>query len=121
MAGFEGNWGGGAQLWWVEASPGDRLTIPVEMPEARTCELIGFFTRAPDYGIIRLLMNGRQVGSLVDGYSLRVEPGGPVSFGRVDMKKGRNEIVLELVGKDYRAAGYSNGYLVGIDGFAFSR
>lgn len=54
---------------------------------------------------------------LVDGYSQEVEASGPVSFGRVPMEADTNEIVIELIGKDARAAGYSGGYLVGIDAF----
>lgn len=117
MGTFKGEWSGGAQLWWVEAEPGARLSIPLEAPEAGTYELIGFFTRAQDYGIIRLLLNGRPVGDLMDGFSPKVEPSGPISFGRVELKKGINELEIELLGKDARSAGYSNGYLVGIDGF----
>ena len=33
------------------------------------------------------------------------------------MKKGINHLVIEIIGKDARSAGYSNGYLVGVDGF----
>jgi hypothetical protein len=40
-----------------------------------------------------------------------------VSFGQVSMKKGPNTLVIELIGKESRSDGYSNGYLVGIDGF----
>ncbi len=117
MAAFEGAWGGAAQLWWVEAAPGDRLTIPLEVATAGTYELVGFFTRAPDYGIVRLHLNGAPLQPLLDGYSRRVEATGPVSFGRAPMKAGANELTLELLGKDERAAGYSDGHLVGIDGF----
>ncbi len=42
---------------------------------------------------------------------------GPVSLGRARLRAGANELTLELVGKDPRAQGYSEGYLVGIDGF----
>src|SRR5690606_8920944 len=35
MSPFGGEaWGGGAQLWWVEAAPGDRLTLSLEAEEA---------------------------------------------------------------------------------------
>jgi hypothetical protein len=44
-----------------------------------------------------------------------------VSFGVVTLEEGRNDIVVELLGKDARAAGYSDGYLVGIDGFLLRR
>lgn len=117
MANFAGTWSGDAQLWWVEASPGDQLVLPMEAPKAGTYELVGFFTRAQDYGIVRLLVNGRPAGALMDGYGTGVEPTGPVSFGKVELKAGMNELTVELVGKDVRAGGHSDGYLVGIDGF----
>jgi hypothetical protein len=118
MSGFNGTWGGDQQLWWVEARPGDRLTLPVSAQESGSYEVVGFFTRAGDYGVIRLIVNGTPLGNLVDGYSTRIEPTGPVRFGRVDLHSGENEIVVELVGKDARSGGYSDGYLVGIDGFS---
>lgn len=117
MSGFTGKWSGNAQLWWVDAKPGDRLTIPLESAEAGEYEIIGFFTRAQDYGIIRLWVNGTPAGDLVDGYSPEVENTGPISFGRIQLKKGANAVEVELIGKDARSAGYSAGYLVGIDGF----
>lgn len=117
MSSFDGTWGGHAQLWWVEAQPGHRLTLPLEAPAAGNYDLVGFFTRAQDYGIIRLHVNGQAMRPLVDGFSRGVVPSGPVSFGRVPLLAGANELVVELLGKDARAAGYSDGYLVGIDGF----
>ena len=121
MTPFQGAWGRNAQLWWVMARPGNRLTLPITATAAGRYELIGFFTRALDYGIIRLHVNGRAVGPLVDGYADRVEPTGPLSFGEVDLRAGPNEVVVELIGKDARSAGFSDGYLVGIDGFLLRR
>lgn len=117
MSNFAGTWSGDAQLWWVEARPGDRLTLPLEVPEAGTYDLVGFFTRAGDYGVIRVLVNGEPVGPLMDGYAEGVEPTGPLRFGRVALEAGTNDLVVELVGKDIRSSGFSDGYLVGIDGF----
>ena len=37
------------------------------------------------------------------------------------LRGGANELTLEIVGKDARAQGYSDGYLVGIDGFILRR
>lgn len=121
MEEFKGNWGNDAQLWWVGAKPGNRLKLRIEAPAKDTYGLIGFFTRARDYGILRLEVNDQPVGSLLDGFSPEVEPTGPVYFGKVPLKAGKNDLVVELVGKDVRAAGFSEGYLVGIDGFLLQR
>ena len=120
MAGFEpdsGRWSGGTQLWWVLARPGARLTLPIRTPRGGTHELTGYFTRARDYGDVRVLLNGRALAPVVRGYSPTVEPTGAISFGRVALRPGVNDLVVEIVGKDARAAGYSDGFLVGIDGF----
>jgi len=117
MGNFDGRWSNDAQLWWVEAGPGDQLSIPIEVPESGTYELFGFFTRAQDYGVFRIKVNGEVVGFLVDGFSSKVEPTGPISFGEVELEEGAQNIVLEIVGKDARARGYGDGYLVGVDGF----
>jgi hypothetical protein len=110
-------WGGDAQLWWLNGKPGDSLTLPLRVDEAGTYELIGFFTRAPDYGIIRVMVNGRRAGQMIDGYASGVERSDPVSLGEVTLTQGLNTIMIELLGKDVRSAGYADGYLVGIDGF----
>jgi hypothetical protein len=124
MAAFEpdsARWSGGTQLWWVLARPGARLTIPLRPPAAGTYELIGYFTRAQDYGDVRLSVNGRALSPIVRGFSPTVEPTGPISFGRVTLRAGANDLLLEIVGKDARAQGYSDGYLVGLDGFLLRR
>lgn len=115
------SWSGGRQLWWVESRAGARLTLPLRVPAAGTYELVGHFTRHRDYGDVRLSVNGRPLEPLVRGYAERVESTGPISFGRVPLRAGANTVVLEIVGKDARAAGYSDGYLVGVDGFELRR
>ena len=111
-------WGNNKQLWWVEANPGDELLFPIQIKKAGLYELTGFFTRAKDYGIIRVSVNDKETGDLVDGYANGLETTGPLSFGNVQLKSGTNSIKIKLIGKDTRSAGYSDGYLVGIDGFS---
>jgi hypothetical protein len=117
MSNFDGQWGGDEQLWWIDGRPGDRLNIPIQVDEQGEYELIGFFTRARDYGIFRILVNGEPVGNLIDGFSPQVEATGPQYLGRVSLPEGENTITVELVGKETRASGFGGGYLVGIDGF----
>jgi hypothetical protein len=124
MATFEtafATWSASRQLWWVESRQGARLTLPLRAPAAGTYELLGYFTRHRDYGDVRVHVSGRALEPVVRGYAERVESTGPVSFGRVPLRAGANTIVLEIVGKDPRAAGYSDGFLVGLDGFVLRR
>ena len=111
------SWSNGQHLWWVESTPGARLTLRLPAPAAGSYELIGHFTRAQDYGNIRLSVNGRVLPAEFKGYSPQVAPSGPVSFGRVQLRAGANTLVVEIIGKEPASQGYSNGYLVGIDGF----
>lgn len=122
MGSFGDNeWGGNAQLWWIDGRPGDRLNIPVQVEEAGEYGLTGFFTRARDYGIFRVLVNGEPAGNLIDGYNPTVEPTGPLYLDRIPLEAGENIITVEIVGKETRSSGFGEGYLVGIDGFALSR
>lgn len=116
MSNFDGMWSGN-QLWWVEGKPGDELSFTFNAADEGRYELIGFFTRARDYGIIRIKIDGTQVGYLMDGYSPAVEPTGDLNLGKVTLAEGEHILSIEIVGKDTRSGGFSEGYLVGIDGF----
>ena len=108
-------WSQAQQLWWVESKAGARLTLRLPAPATRSYELVGYFTRAADYADVRLSVNGRPLSPIVRGYTPQVAPTGPISFGRVRLQAGVNRLVVEIVGKDPRSQGYSEGYLVGID------
>ena len=66
-------------------------------------------------------MNGRLLPGAVQGYSPTVTPSGPISLRRARMRAGVNTLAVEIVGKDVRSQGYSEGYLVGLDGFVLRR
>ena len=117
MGAFQDQWGNDTQLWWIDGRPEDKLEIPIRVEQKGVYELVGFFTRARDYGIFRVLVNGEPTGNLVDGYNKDVKASGPQFLGKIPFKKGNNTITIQLVGKDTRSSGYGDGYLVGIDGF----
>ena len=113
MTAFNGQWSDEEQLWWQPARAGERLTLTLNAPTAGEYELVGYFTRADDYGDARLIVNGRPLAQIARGYATAVSPTGPVSFGRVPMRAGANEVVVEVAGKDP----LSKGFLIGVDGF----
>lgn len=111
--GFDGEWSGDAQLFWAPTHSDAKLTLTLNAPEAKSYELIGYFTRAADYGDVQVSVNGVALTPIVHGYHNGVAPTGPISFGQAPLKAGANEVTLQVVGKD----ALSQNYFVGLDGF----
>ncbi len=116
LAGFgEGLFSRDEHLWWRGAKPGDRLRLRFQVPagDAGRRRLVLALTKAPDYGIHRLTLNGAALGPApVDLHAARVEPAGEVAFD-VDLPAGANELAVEIVGTNPRAA--PANYMFGID------
>ena len=113
MSPWDSDWSGLAQLWWRPTKVGAKLTLTIDAAEAGEKELVGYFTKALDYGNFIVRVNGQNAGKTINLYDLNVIPMGPISLGKVSITAGKNEIELEIVGKDAR----SKGYFVGLDGF----
>jgi hypothetical protein len=113
METWPGQWSNAGQLWWQNANAGDVLTLNLPVKTAGTYELLGYFTQAPDYGKIRVAVNGRNAGPEINLYGAAVAPKGPVSLGRVTLPAGSIPITITLTGADAQAT----GSLVGLDAF----
>lgn len=104
---------GEAQLWWRDAKPGDRLVLAFESPSAGRRRLYAVFTKAPDYGIHRLAVNGEPVKETFDLY--KKGPWGPtkeIDLGAFDLAKGRNTLTVTIEGANPEA---KPAYMFGLD------
>ncbi|MHB8520500.1 MAG: glycoside hydrolase family 172 protein [Limisphaerales bacterium] len=111
MSAFGDAWSNDGQLWWHGGEDGASLTMKLPVPAAGTFEVIGYFTKAPDYGIFQVLQDGRKIGPEVDGYASSVVPSGAVDLGRITLAAGENTLVVRIRGK----AAASTNYLFGLD------
>lgn len=105
-----GDWSAGRHLWFRPDAP-TSYTMRFDAPQAiagdYTCEL--WYTRAPDYGVAELWLNGEKAGGW-DGYNAD----GVVrdkTTGKARLKTGENVLELRIVGKN----DLSTGYLAGLD------
>lgn len=118
MGGFAADrWSGDAHLWWTGAQPGEALTLALPVDKSGRYEIIVAMTRAHDYGIVQLLIDGRPVGEPIDLFNARAEGRsdvintGPISLGAHDLKPD-STLGVRIVGANEHAA---KAYMFAID------
>ena len=110
-------WSSVAQLWWRPEMHPATLTLNLPAPSAGLYEVTGYFTKARDYGKVRLTVGEAALGPEINLYDPNVVPTGPINLGRIRLNLGGNPLNVMLTGKDDR----STGYLVGIDAFVLKK
>ena len=101
------------QLWWhAGMKPGDTLTVAFPAPQSGKYRVFARFLKARDYGIHRLAINGRPVGSPLDFYEADVRPTSEVLLGEFELKAGDNEFSATIVGANEKAL---KSYMFGLD------
>ena len=109
---FDGQWSGDEQLWWTGAEPGDQLVLKVPVRKAGRYELKLQLTRAADYGIVQLSLDGKKLGEPMDLYSASVLAGAELSLGTHELTRGPHDLAVEIVGANEKA---TKRYLFGLD------
>jgi hypothetical protein len=88
------------------------MVLTINVPTAGTYDLSAAMTKARDYGIVSLKVDGAQLGQPFDGYnSPNVTVNNNVAFGSVQLGAGAHKLTFTLVGKNPSSIGYQ----VGID------
>jgi hypothetical protein len=112
MEEFGEAWSRDEQLWWTGAEPGDRLELPLEVPAGGRLRLRGQLTRAKDYGIVQLSLDGRALGAPIDLYHDGVVATGELDLGAIEAAPGPHLLGVAIVGANPAAL---PAHLVGID------
>ena len=116
MEGFGELWSNNSQLFWNGPKQGDTLTLTLPAQAAGTYDLVGYFTKANDYGQVSFTLNGKLLGTTFDGYHDGVVPSGPVDLGPVTLPGGPSSLVVTMTGKNAQA----HNTLFGLDALAFN-
>ncbi len=105
MKNFSGSrWSGDAQLFWTGAKEGDSLEIEVAAPAAGSYTLEAVFTKAPDFAIVQLAMDGKDVGALIDLYqSGKVGTTGVLEHKLGELSAGNHKLTIRLTGTNPNA------------------
>lgn len=114
----KGKWTNDDQLWWIADRPGVKLEIALKVPEDGTYRLSGVFTRASEYGIVQLHLDGKKAGERIDLYARGVEPTEPIPLGVHKLSAGEHAVTVEMVGINENA--YKR-YMFGLDSLLLDR
>jgi len=112
MGNFSKDWSGGSQLWWTGAKQGDKLTLALPVKEKGSYALTAALTKAKDYGIIDVSLNGKPVATGWDGYHPNVIHSGPLDWGTHALDSGEHQLVITISGTNANAL---PKFMVGVD------
>jgi hypothetical protein len=112
LTGFPGQWSNDAHLWWIDAKPGDKLELALPISSAGKYQLNMQLTKAPDYGIVQLYLDGQKLGQRLDLYHASVIPTGALPMGARELTAGEHQLTVEIVGANEKAI---KSYMFGLD------
>ncbi|MFM7741825.1 MAG: hypothetical protein ACKO9H_20720, partial [Planctomycetota bacterium] len=106
-------WSGENHLWWTGGQPGDKLVVEFEFAAAGRFDVQAVMTKARDYGIVQLSLDGKAIGEAVDLFNTPdVVTTGLVSLGSQELTEGKHQLTIEIRGKHPEAV---PGYMFGLD------
>lgn len=110
------HWQGSDHLWWTGAKPGDRLEVAVPVKKAGRYTVAVVLTKARDYGIVQLTLDGKKAGDAIDLYNPQVVPTDPIRLGAFDLSEGKHTLGVEILGANEKA---DKAYMFGLDQVLF--
>ena len=111
MSGFgPKRWSNDQQLFGAAVN-GGHFTLGFDVPITSNYRLDLFFTKAPDFGIVEIDLDGKPLGKRFDGFNREVVPAGRVSLGNVNLTEGAHELRFTVLDKNRD----SSNYFLGID------
>lgn len=111
QSGADFHWSGDSQLWWLDGNVGDKLAIEFKVKKAGRYKVTANLTKAADYGIVQISVNGQKVTKKLDRYHTSVA-NDSIDLGTFELKQGANRLDVEIVGCNEKAI---KRYMFGID------
>ncbi len=113
LTGFaEGQWSNDSHLWWINAKPGDRLELALPVDKAGKYQVTTRLTKARDYCIVQLGLDGKNQGPSVDLYHPEVVPSEVLDLGTHQLSAGQHVLSAEIIGANPAA---EKAYMFGLD------
>jgi hypothetical protein len=110
-------WSRDSQLWWRNAETGGELITRFILNKTGKFKVSAQLTKAIDYGIIQIYLNGIPVGPKFDGYFENGVKPAQVDLGTLVLSEGENILSIKILGANKNA---KPGNMAGIDWLQFT-
>ena len=90
---------------------GSRASFPLDVDDSDTYGLSAALVKGPNFGIVQLFIDGRQIGEHYDLYAATVTVPPPVALGPLALSEGKHILTMKVIGKNDA----STDFLGGID------
>jgi len=91
------------------AQRGGSLSFRLAAAKPGRYTLVLFATRAPDYGVVRVKLDGQALGDMIDTYAPLVLPSGPIVLAAQEFDGGEHELTFEAAARSSDATGFNFG------------
>ncbi len=117
MSGYrDGLWSGDAQLIWTKGKQGEAIEMEFPVRTPGQYELMAVFTKAGDYGIFEIAVDGKIIGKPIDLYDPKVTTTGEVSLGTVQLEKGTHVLKATAISHNEKSKDTHAGkHIFGLD------
>jgi hypothetical protein len=105
------SWSGATQIWFQASKAPSHFSVHFDVPQDGTYDLSELYTRARDYGVHTVAVDGTTVGAPVDGYSPDLIGDTKADLGAVSLTRGTHTLTWTVTGKNPS----SSGFFAGID------
>jgi hypothetical protein len=108
----DGIWSGDQHLWWRQGKEGDVLKLGLPVSKSGRFRLKAVLTRAPDYAVVRFLIDGKPLGGSLDLFGSKVTNTQELVLGEVQLAEGAHVLGVEILGANPDA---KPGRMFGLD------
>ncbi len=112
MIHYKDKWTNDDHLWWTGAKPGDKLQIALPVEADGRYDVSVILTKAIDYGIVQLSIDGKKTGKPIDLFNRGVIRTDAIAIGQAELTKGEHVLGVEILGKHEDAV---PNYMFGLD------
>ncbi len=113
----DAKWSGGHQLIWTHGKQDNGVELAFNVIAGGKQEVLIVLSKAADYGIAQLAIDGKNVGGPIDCYDERVTKTDEISLGILDLEAGQHVLRATVIGANEKARdGVGAGsHILGVD------